>query len=492
MASISDRPDGTRRVQFTGPDRKRRTLYLGPIPKRAAEEMRGLVERLNAAALVGSAPTDADARALARMGDAMHGKLAGVGLVDARDPAPTLGQLTGAFLAARRPEVKPGTFAHLEDACEHLRDHFGDGRRVESVTPADADAFRAAFAAGGRNADGRAEASVRRMIGRTRQVWKWGRLRKMVPADADPWGHIPAAVRSNPGRKVFVSEEDARRLLDACPSARWRAVVALARWGGLRVVSELVPLTWADVHWPDAAAADERDRAGWLNVRSPKTEHHPGGERRTVPLFPELVEPLADLYELAGEGEERLFPGMTPKTNLGTTLGKIIDRAGVGPLPKPFTNLRASRATDLRHRHPGHLVTRWLGHSEAVEQEFYLTERPGDFTAAVSNTGNAEYFPGGGNVDSNARATRNPTRSPSAGRGPVRPSPAENLREKGKRPSPAEADRPRPLPGGRQESPTRTRTLTSRTKICGATITPSGNGTRRPAADSAAGRGRER
>ena len=465
MASLTDRPDGTRRVQFTGPDRRRRTLYLGRIAKRQAEELLGLVERLNAAALTGHAPADKDARTVAALPEVTHAKLAKAGLVDARDPAPTLGDLLAAFLTAQRqrPEVKDRTFSLLERDCDHLRDHFGDGRRVESVTAADADGFRAAFAAGGRKPGGRAEASVRRMIGRTRQVWKWGRLRKMVPADADPWGHIPAAVRSNPGRKVYVSEEDAARLSEACPSARWRAVVALARWGGLRVVSELVPLTWADVHWPDAAAADERDRAGWLNVRSPKTEHHPGGERRTVPLFPELAGPLADLYELAGEGEERLFPRMTPKTNLGTTLGKIIDRAGIGPLPKPFTNMRASRATDLRHRHPGHLVTRWLGHSEAVEREFYLTERPGDFTAAVAPAttpaaGNAEYFPGGGNVDSNARATQNPTRPPSAGRGPGRPSAAENLREKGQRPAPAEADRPRPVPAGPQKSPTRIRT----------------------------------
>ena len=277
MASLTDRPDGTRRVQFTGPDRRRRTLYLGKIAKRPAEELRGLVERVNAAALAGHAPADRDARTLAELPDVTHGKLAAAGLVEPRHPAPTLGDLLGAFLAARRGEVKPGTFAHLEDAADHLREHFGDGRRVDAIGPADADGFKAAFAAGGRKPGGRADATVRRTIGRARQVWAWGRRRGLVAASADPWGHLAAAVRSNPDRKVYVPEADARRMLEACPSARWRAVVALARWGGLRVVSELVPLTWADVHLPDATADDERDRAGWLNVRSPKTEHHPGG-----------------------------------------------------------------------------------------------------------------------------------------------------------------------------------------------------------------------
>ena len=468
MASVTTPPSGSRRVQFTAGDGRRRSVTLGKVPKRAAADMAGLISRLNAAALAGAAPSDADARRVADLPDAMHARLAAVGLVAGRDPAPTVGDLLDRFLADRRGDVargnlKPGTFAHLEDAADHLRAHFGNGRRVESVTAADADGFRAAFAAGGRKGK-RAEATVRRTVGRARQVWAWGRRRGLLPGDADPWGHLAAAVRSNPKRKVYVPEEDARRILAACPSAQWRAVVALARWGGLRVVSELVPLTWADVHLPDAAADDERDRAGWLNVRSPKTEHHPGGERRTVPLFPELVGPLADLYELAPEGEPRLFPDLTPKANLGTTFAKIVTRAGLDALPKPFTNLRASRATDLRHRHPGHLVTRWLGHSEAVEREFYLTERPGDFLAAVAPTTNAlaggQYkaggveYPADAGAESGAVRVQNPVRHAPARTGAVRhATPKEPTAEARN----AAGGRRVPVPAGPQESPTRGR-----------------------------------
>ena len=39
---------------------------------------------------------------------------------------------------------------------------------------------------------------------------------------------------------------------------------------------------------------------------------------------------------------------------------------------EPFQCLRRSCATDLRRKFGAHYVTEWLGHTEQVEQDYYL------------------------------------------------------------------------------------------------------------------------
>jgi integrase len=93
--------------------------------------------------------------------------------------------------------------------------------------------------------------------------------------------------QTNEARKHFVSWETAQRVLDACPDAEWRLIVALCRYAGIRCPSELLPLQWAEVDW---------ERGRYL-VHSPKTEHHEGGAERWVPIFPELRPYLEEAFE---------------------------------------------------------------------------------------------------------------------------------------------------------------------------------------------------
>ena len=93
-----------------------------------------------------------------------------------------------------------------------------------------------------------------------------------------PFEDLTSATQANRTRDYYISLKEAQRVLDACPDAQWRLLFALSCFGGLRCPSEHLGLRWDDIDW-------ERDR---FTVRSPKTEHHPGGESRIVPLFPEL------------------------------------------------------------------------------------------------------------------------------------------------------------------------------------------------------------
>src|SRR5690606_21562039 len=133
-------------------------------------------------------------------------------------------------------------------------------------------------------AAGLADNHVRRLTGLAKQFFHAAVKDRLI--DANPFASLVAAVKGNAERFHFVGLAATQAVLDACPDAEWRLLVALARFGGLRVPSEVLLLCWADVDW-------ERGR---IRVRSPKTEHHHGHESREVPIFDELLPYLREAF----------------------------------------------------------------------------------------------------------------------------------------------------------------------------------------------------
>ncbi|MCO6455094.1 MAG: tyrosine-type recombinase/integrase [Pirellulaceae bacterium] len=179
---------------------------------------------------------------------------------------------------------------------------------------------------------------------------------------------------SNRNRDHFVSQDDAERVLQACPDVEWRLLFALSRFGGLRCPSEHLALTWDCIDW-------ERNR---MLVRSPKTEHHEGHAERWVPLFPELRPHLEAAFDAALPGATHVITRYRDaNANLRTQLCRIVRRAGLSPWPKLFQNLRASRATELAAAHPAHVAAAWLGHSQLIARKHYWQVTDEDFERAV-------------------------------------------------------------------------------------------------------------
>jgi hypothetical protein len=46
----------------------------------------------------------------------------------------------------------------------------------------------------------------------------------------------------------FIDRPTIDRVLQACPQAEWRLIMALCRYGGVRCPSELLPLQWSEVN----------------------------------------------------------------------------------------------------------------------------------------------------------------------------------------------------------------------------------------------------
>jgi integrase len=223
-----------------------------------------------------------------------------------------------------------------------------------------------------------AAATVRRRTGLARQFFEHARRKGLIALN--PFDGIPAAVHGNPDKFRFVTRAEATAILAACPDLEWRLLFALARFGGLRVPSEPLTMNWLDVDF-------ERGR---FKVYSPKTARYPGHALRVVPIFPELAPLLLEAFTAAEPGPP--FVLIRPhwrergaSVNLRKGLAAIIERAGLSAWPKPWVNLRATRAIELRQEgFPDHVVNAWLGHSADVAAEHYLRVTETDFARAIS------------------------------------------------------------------------------------------------------------
>jgi len=360
VASVGSDSGGRKRILFVAGDGRRKTIRLGKMSKRQAESAKRFIEDLIACQVAGTSPKNTTAEWLAAAPDRLRKRLAAVSLLtveDAPEPEPTLalGAFLDAYLAGR-VDLKPSTHIALGQTVRFLVKFFGPDKPLRDIRPGDADLWRL-FLIG----RGLADNTVRRRSGAARQFFRAAVRRGLVTSN--PFADLTAAVQGNPARDRFITRDVAQAVLDACPGCQWRLIFALARFGGLRIPSELMGLTWADIHWAEAR----------FTVHSPKTEHHPGKATREVPLFPELVPHLREAFEQAEPGTEHVITSHRhSNANLSTQLRRILRRAGIEPWPKLFQNLRATRQTELAEHFPMHVVCAWIGNSRAIALEHYL------------------------------------------------------------------------------------------------------------------------
>jgi integrase len=381
MASITTDPRGNRAIQFVDLDGKRRTIRLGKLSAEKAQTVKLKIEDLAAAKATGHAPKRETTVWLTGVGDVLRGRLAGVGLIE-KVSSTTLAGFVDEYIR-QRVDVKGTTAIVYLRVRRYLVDHFGPDRALRSIRSGDAEEWRLHLIG-----SGKAENTVRRSVGVAKQWFRAAVRRRFI--DENPFADLTSAVKSNQARYHFITPADAEKVLQACPNAEWRLMFALARYGGLRVPSEILRLRWCDVDW---------DKGRFI-VHSPKTEHHEGGASRIVPIFPELRTYLLEAFDAAEAGAEYVVTRYRDAgVNLRTTLEKIISRAGLKSWPKLWQNLRSSRQTELMERFPAHVVCDWIGNSAAVALKHYLQVTDSHFDTAIAG-----------------KALHNPVQQPGAGK----------------------------------------------------------------------------
>lgn len=367
MASVYNQKGGRKTVEIIFGE-KRPRIRLGKCDSPTARLIGNKIEEIARRVQLGVSLDSATTEWLKTLDPTIYDRLARWGLAPVRTTiGGTVGDAFTAFFDTL--DVKASTRTTMEQARDAFEAHFGKSRQLATISALEGEKW-----AKGLKGSHAAATACKRI-----------RVCKRVLASAVRWGMIsenPVAAVSagsmrNPKRLFFVDRPTTDKLLAATADVELRALIALSRFGALRVPGEASALRWEDVNF----------ETGRVVVTSSKTEGTDGAGSRVVPLFPELRRALQDAFDAAPEGSVFVLNRLrgTAKNNR-SLLKRLLKRAGLVAWPRLWQNLRASRATELAAEYPRHVAAAWCGHSEAVAQAHYWQARESDFARAVAET----------------------------------------------------------------------------------------------------------
>lgn len=353
MASLTTNPNKTRVIQ-TVPRLGRKTIRLGKVTAKTARAILGHVEALEAQKINGYPASDATQQWLKEIDAELHERVARAGLVE-RAERHTLDTWIERCIEQTSKTAVAGTITRLRQSQRTASAFFGEGVQLHKITRGRAEDYEAHV-----KASGLALATSRKRIGDLKQ-WL-GKAVKHGLIERNPFDGIKTTVPPTE-HHAYISDKVASDVMQQLPTASLRASFALSRWGGLRSFSEHARLKWSDVDW-------HQERI---------TINGKGGVVRQCPLFPELVEPLHDLYEVTEPCCVEVFPGMkADSAYYRRQVERAVKQAKLKQWPRLFHNMRASRITDLIDRlgmDKIKTICFWMGNSPQEAIRSYMIER---------------------------------------------------------------------------------------------------------------------
>lgn len=299
------------------------------------------------------------------LSDTLHRKLADAGLVE-----PRYLQSVGMFIddyIASRTDVTEQTRVNLRQTRRRL-DKYGDA----SIPMRDFTTDHADELVKNIRASKLAKATQTKTIKNLKQFF--AHAVKLGHIDRNPFADHGGTVGGNKAKQFFVPRELIDDVIAKCPDVQWRLLIAMARYAGMRMPSEIRYLKWSDIHWEE----------GKFHLYSPKLERH-GKEERFVPIFPELRPYLLEAFEAAEPGEAYVFrEDLRTSKNIRTQFNRLVKRAGHATFAKPFVNMRSTRETELLEAYPAHVACYWIGNSTRVAVEHYAQITDEHFKRASS------------------------------------------------------------------------------------------------------------
>jgi len=295
---------------------------------------------------LGNAKTVPRKRALQRCAE-IQADLAGGLSAD----CPTLAEHLAAHAAAD-PGRAEGTVYLYGLTGRLLCERFGPGARLDSIRPDQARAWRSELLAAGK-----ADSTVRRHMKEAKAIFAQavadGRLAR------NPFAALPSSAPAPADKDwLYLDCPQFAAVLDACPNAGWRLLLALCRWAGLRR-NEALALRWEDVDLTG------RTLTANATTRQATTKKR----RRQVPIRPELHDLLFAAW-MDGAPAGRIVEGVS---DLHRRLGRIAQAAGLTAWDDPFQSLRRAAERDfLAGGAKLPAVAEWMGHSPQVALRHYL------------------------------------------------------------------------------------------------------------------------
>jgi integrase len=290
-------------------------------------------------------------------GTLQHRKAQGESLVPTKK---TVGELLDLWLASRRPSLAPNSIKAYEGAIgNHLKPAFG-ARKVTALSASEIATLIAS------------------MKGEGKKTWTVNQTLKPLKAAfqiavREGWVTTSPVAKLLPHERPKGDQKDMRclsrdeitRLLSSTTGARWRALMALLTFSGLRI-SEALSLTWEDVSEEKIVVRESKTKAGV----------------REVLLIPS-VRRLLTAYRLSQPPGATLVFGTRQKASCGSRETPVGSREALRALHDACLKAGLPRYTlhELRHTFASilisqgelpTLVARQMGHADpAITMKVY-------------------------------------------------------------------------------------------------------------------------
>ena len=118
-----------------------------------------------------------------------------------------------------KPDLKPRTLMKLRTTHQAMVGFYGAVRNLREITPGDADEWRLHMPDAGLT-----ENTVRKHVSIAKQFFNSAARKSLIASN--PFANLKSAVQPNPSRFYFVTREETQCVIDICPDAQWRLLVA--------------------------------------------------------------------------------------------------------------------------------------------------------------------------------------------------------------------------------------------------------------------------
>ena len=234
-----------------------------------------------------------------------------------------------------------------------LLQFFGKDKKISSVGKLDCERFKIQLLTR------YSECTVSRGIRSCRSIFKFAVDMELL--SKNPFVGVSGNMEVNLSRQLYVDREMIERVMEHCRDDYDRLLLALARFGGLRIPSEICHLRFCD--FAGSVIQIHRDT---------KTG------AREVPLFGEIREIFDRVHAQAGL-RENFSPAAIIFSNLGNywfRIASAITASGVERWVKLFVNLRSSCITDMVERgYTEKTLDAIFGNSAAIRSLHYVQFR---------------------------------------------------------------------------------------------------------------------
>jgi site-specific recombinase XerD len=262
----------------------------------------------------------------------------------------SLADLLKAFYETKS-HLKPSTQSRYRDLGNNLLSFFGKDKRISSIKKSDCERFVTQLLSD------YASSTVSVGLRRFRTIFKFAVESGLI--SKNPFDKIKGGADVNEDRHIYVVGETVHKVMSSCRDDHDRLLLALARFAGLRIPSEVRHMRYSDF-------SDNEIRIH----KNTKTG------ARVVPLFGEVRKVLDRI--IAAQGKDFNSLGLVfPKLGcFRERIIKAIDQSGMKRWAKLFVNLRSSCITDLDERgYSEKTMDAIFGNSAVVRKRHYVKFR---------------------------------------------------------------------------------------------------------------------